>query len=78
MRFFLHRAPRAVACACAVFAAQAGSAVAAEFSLNPTRVHLDRARAVETLVLGLEQESVKLVDALHSDRRVENRESAGS
>ena len=35
-------------------------------------------RRVETLVLGLEQESVKLVDALHSDRRVENRESAGS
>jgi len=52
VRFFLHRAPRAVACACAVFAALAGSAVAAEFSLNPTRVHLDRARAVETLVLG--------------------------
>lgn len=52
MRFFLHRAPRAIACACAVFAALAGSAVAAEFSLNPTRVHLDRTRAVETLVLG--------------------------
>ncbi|MGY1518874.1 fimbrial biogenesis chaperone [Luteimonas sp. A482] len=52
MSFFLHRAPRAVACACAVFAALAGSAAAAEFSLNPTRVHLDRARAIETLVLG--------------------------
>jgi len=52
MRFFLHRALRAVACACAAFAACVGTAAAAEFSLNPTRVHLDRARAVETLVLG--------------------------
>ncbi len=32
-------------------------------------------RRVETLVIGLEQESVKLVDALHSDRRVEVKES---
>ncbi len=30
----------------------AGGAIAAEFSLNPTRVHLDRSRAIETLVLG--------------------------
>lgn len=52
MSVFPHRALRAVACACAAFAALAGSAAAAEFSLNPTRVHLDRARAVETLVLG--------------------------
>ena len=35
-------------------------------------------RRVETLVLGLEQESVKLVDALHSDRRVEMKESAAA
>ena len=46
------RARRALACACAIFAALAGSATAAEFNLNPTRVHLERARAVETLVLG--------------------------
>lgn len=43
---------RALACACAAVAALAGSAVAAEFNINPTRVHLERARAVETLVLG--------------------------
>lgn len=30
----------------------AGSTAAAEFTLNPTRVHLDRARSIETLVLG--------------------------
>ncbi len=30
-------------------------------------------RRIETLVIGLEQESIKLVDALHSDRRVEVR-----
>jgi biopolymer transport protein ExbB len=35
-------------------------------------------RRVETLVLGLEQESVKLVDALHSDRRVEMKESSAT
>jgi len=35
-------------------------------------------RRVETLVLGLEQESVKLVDALHSDRRVIMKESAAT
>jgi biopolymer transport protein ExbB len=29
------------------------------------------ARKVDSLVLGLEQESMKLVDALHSDRKVE-------
>lgn len=29
------------------------------------------ARKVDSLVLGLEQESIKLVDALHSDRKVE-------
>lgn len=46
------RAWRALACACAAVAALAGSAVAAEFNINPTRVHLERARAVETLVLG--------------------------
>ncbi|MDT8429498.1 MAG: MotA/TolQ/ExbB proton channel family protein [Pseudomonadales bacterium] len=33
-------------------------------------------RRVETLVLGLEQESVKLVDALHSDRKVEVKEGS--
>lgn len=52
MSLFLHRAARAAACACALFAVLAGNVAAAEFSLNPTRVHLDRARAVETLVLG--------------------------
>ena len=31
-------------------------------------------RRVDTLVLNLEQESIKLVDALHSDRRVEIKE----
>lgn len=31
-------------------------------------------RRVDSLVLGLEQESIKLVDALHSDRRVEVKE----
>lgn len=31
-------------------------------------------RRVDTLVLNLEQESIKLVDALHSDRRVEVKE----
>ncbi len=36
----------------AALALSAGSAAAAEFTLNPTRVHLDRARAIETLVLG--------------------------
>lgn len=46
------RFARALAHACALFAACAGSAVAAEFSLNPTRVHLDRRRAIETVVVG--------------------------
>jgi biopolymer transport protein ExbB len=32
-------------------------------------------RRVDSLVLGLEQESIKLVDALHSERRVELKES---
>lgn len=36
----------------AVLALIAGSAGAAQFTLNPTRVHLDRARAIETLILG--------------------------
>lgn len=44
---------RARACAVALAtAAFAGAAAAAEFSVNPTRVHLDRARAIETVVLG--------------------------
>jgi biopolymer transport protein ExbB len=33
-------------------------------------------RKVDSLVLNLEQESIKLVDALHSDRRVEVKESS--
>ena len=33
-------------------------------------------RKVDSLVLDLEQESIKLVDALHSDRRVEVKESS--
>ena len=36
--------------------AAAGSAVAAQFSVNPTRVHLERERAVETVVLGNAQQ----------------------
>ncbi len=52
MKPVTRRALRVLACACAAFAAIAGSAFAAEFNLNPTRVHLDRARAVETLALG--------------------------
>jgi fimbrial chaperone protein len=43
---------RAFALAFALVANVAGTAVAAEFSVNPTRVHLDRARAIETVVLG--------------------------
>jgi biopolymer transport protein ExbB len=35
-------------------------------------------RRVDTLVLALEQESAKLVDALHGDRRVEIRDSSES
>lgn len=35
-------------------------------------------RRVDTLVLSLEQESIKLVDALHSDRRVEMKEIGNS
>lgn len=53
MKVERQRAWRAVVAACLAFnALAAGSATAAEFSLNPTRVHLDRARAIETLVLG--------------------------
>lgn len=33
-------------------------------------------RRVDSLVLGLEQESIKLVDALHSDRRVQVKETS--
>lgn len=35
-------------------------------------------RRVDTLVMNLEQESIKLVDALHSDRRVEVKEIGGA
>jgi len=35
-------------------------------------------RKVDTLVLGLEQESIKLVDALYSDRRVELKETVAA
>lgn len=35
-------------------------------------------RKVDTLVLNLEQESIKLVDALHSDRRVELKETVAA
>jgi P pilus assembly chaperone PapD len=49
----LRHAGRAFACACLAVAALAGGrAAAAEFNLNPTRVELDKARSIETLVLG--------------------------
>jgi biopolymer transport protein ExbB len=37
-------------------------------------VHRHFLRRVDTIVVGLEQESIKLVDAMHGDRKVDVKE----